>query len=210
MFCFQNKEYCVRLNIVKHKNKNFSSKLALNLFIEFGPIVLFFIVFNLFNFITATIALVVVVFIAFLLSIYVEGRIAVFSLFASGSIIVFGAATVFLSNPTYIIFKDTLFWGLFFLIILGYYLKDVLILKKLFISIFDITDKGWKIVSIRWMIFAFLLALSNQIALWYFTPAQWVNYKMTTLIALTLFSIWQFLLSRRERNVDATPWGMRL
>jgi len=195
---------------MEHKPKNFSSRLALNLFIEFGPIILFFIIFNLFDFITATIALVGIVFIAFLLSIYIEGRVALFSLFASGSIILFGGATVFLSNPTYLIFKDTLFWGIFGFIILGYYLKDVLILKKLFISIFDITDKGWKIVTVRWMVFAFLLAISNQIALWYFTPGQWVNYKMITLVALVLFSIWQFLLSRKERNVNASPWGMKL
>ena len=195
---------------MEHKTRNFSSRLALNLFIEFGPIILFFIIFNLFDFITATIALVGIVFVAFLLSIYIEGRIAMFSLFASGSIIVFGGATVFLSNPTYLIFKDTLFWGLFCLIILGYYLKDVLILKKLFIGIFDITDKGWKIVSLRWMVFAFLLSFSNQLALWYFTPGQWVTYKMVTLIALVLFSIWQFFLARRERNVNASPWGMKL
>ncbi len=195
---------------MEHKTRNFSSRLALNLFIEFGPIILFFIIFNLFNFITATIALVGIVFVAFLLSLYIEKRIALFSLFASGSIIVFGGATVLFSNPTYLIFKDTLFWGLFCLIIFGYYLKDVLILKKFFIGIFDITDKGWKIVSIRWIVFAFLLASSNQIALWYFTPTQWVNYKMVTLIALVLFSIWQFFLSRQERNVDASSWGMKL
>jgi intracellular septation protein len=195
---------------MKFITRNISLRLALNLFIEFGPILLFFIVFNIFDFIAATISMVVVVLIALILSLYTEGRVAIFSLSASGSIIVFGLATVFLSNPTYIIFKDTLFWGIFFLIILGYYIKDILILKKLFISIFDISDRGWKIVTIRWMVFAFLLASSNQIALMYFSPAQWVNYKMITLIALIAFSIWQFILSRKERNADASPWGMRL
>ncbi len=195
---------------MENKAKHFSSKLALNLFIEFGPIILFFVFFNLFDFIIATIALVIVVFIALLLSIYIEGRVAIFSLFASGSIIVFGGATIFLSNPTYLIFKDTLFWGIFGFIILWYYLKDVLILKKLFTSIFDITDKGWKVVTIRWMVFAFLLAFSNQIALLYFTPTEWVIYKMITLIVLVIFSIWQFFLSRKERNVGSSSWGMRL
>lgn len=190
--------------------KNFSSRLALNLFIEFGPIVLFFVIFNLFNFITATIALVGVVFVAFLLSVYVEGRIALFSLFASGSIIVFGGATIFFSNPTFLIFKDTLFWGIFCIIILVFYLKKILILKKLFIGIFDITDVGWNIVSIRWIVFSFLLASSNQVALLYFTPVHWVVYKMATFIALFLFSVWQFFLSRKERNTGASPWGMRL
>jgi intracellular septation protein len=197
-------------NTEQARIKNFSVKLALNLFIEFGPLILFFIVFNVFDFITATIVLVGIVFVAFLLSIYLEGRIAVFSLCASGSIIIFGGATILFSNPTFLIFKDTLFWGIFGLIILVYYLRGVFILKKLFISIFDITDKGWKVVTIRWMVFAFMLAFSNQLALWYFTPAQWVIYKMITLIAFVLFSMWQFNLSRTERNMHASSWGMRL
>ncbi len=188
----------------------FSKRLALNLFIEFGPVLAFFVVFNFFNFIVATLALVLVVVTAFILSVWIEERIAIFSLFASGSILVFGLATVFSKNPDYIIFKDTLFWGLFGLIIWGYYLRGKLILKKLFISIFDITDKGWRVVSMRWIVFALCLAISNQIALMYFTAEQWVYYKMFTLVTLLIFSFWQFMLSRKERNPHANSWGMRV
>ncbi|MFM7088308.1 MAG: NAD-dependent epimerase/dehydratase family protein [Candidatus Paceibacterota bacterium] len=67
-----------------------------------------------------------------------------------------------------------------------------------------------KVVSLRWITFAFALALSNQIALMYFTPKDWVYYKMGTLIALVLFSVWQFVLSHKERNPGANPWGMRI
>lgn len=195
---------------MQNKINNFSSKLAINLFIEFGPIILFFVVFNFFDFIIATLALVVIVIITFLLSIIIEKRVAIFPLFASGSIILFGGATILFDNPTYLIFKDTFFWGIFGFIILGYYMKNILILKKLFINIFDITDKGWRIVSLRWVVFAFMLSVSNQIALLYFTPKQWVMYKMMTLVALVIFSIWQFFLSKAERNPSANPWGMRL
>jgi intracellular septation protein len=142
-----------------------SRRLALNLFIEFGPILAFFVAFNFFNFIKATLVLVCVVAVAFVLSIIIEKRIAMFSLCASGSILVFGLATIFFDDPVYIIFKDTLFWGLFGAVIIFFYAKRVLILKRLFISIFDITDRGWRIVSIRWTVFACLLAVSNQIAL---------------------------------------------
>lgn len=192
------------------KVKNFSPKLALNLFIEFGPILVFVITFNLFDFIPATIALIIAVLVTFLLSVYIEGRIALFSLFASGSSILFGGATVIFSNPTYLILKDTVFWGLFGCILLMFYLNNALLLKKLFIGIFDITDRGWKIVTIRWIAFAFLLAVSNQLVLWYFTTAQWVTYKILTVCAHILFSSWQFLLARKERNTHASSLGMKL
>ncbi|MBP6866510.1 MAG: septation protein IspZ [Candidatus Pacebacteria bacterium] len=187
-----------------------SRRLLLNLFIEFGPILAFFVAFNFFDFIRATIVLVCVVIVAFLLSVFIEKRVAVFSLFASGSILTFGLATVLLENPDYIIFKDTLFWGIFGLIIGGYYVRGNFILKKWFISIFDITDRGWRVVSLRWAIFAFMLAISNQFALVYLTPAGWVYYKMCTLGVLLAFSVWQFVLSRKERNPSANAWGMRI
>lgn len=187
-----------------------SRRLAINLFIEFGPIISFFIAFKFLEFVNATLVLVGVVFIAFLLSVFIEKRVAIFSLFASGSILVFGLATVFLHNPTYIIFKDTLFWGTFGLILLTYYMRGVFILKEWFVSIFDITDHGWKVVSIRWIVFAFMLSGSNQLALVYLTPEGWVYYKMCTFVGLFVFSMWQFMLSRKERNETANAWGMRV
>lgn len=188
----------------------FSVGLALNLFIEFGPIVLFFIVFNFFNFILATLTLVIVVAITFCISFFIEKRIAVFPLFASGTIIVFGLATVVFDDPVYIIFKDTLFWGLSGLLLLGYHLRGILILKKLFIHIFDISDDAWRTITLRWAMFALLIAISNQIALMYFNPTQWVYYKMLTLIAFVPFMAWQFITSRKYKNPTANPWGMRV
>lgn len=190
--------------------QQFSTKLLLNLFIEFGPLLIFFVAFEFFSFLTATLILVCVVTATFAISLYREKRIALFPLFASGSIIVFGAATLFFKNPNYIIFKDTLFYGIFFALITGELLHGRLILKKLFNSIFSITDRGWKIVSIRWAVFMFLLASSNQLALVYLTSDEWVYYKMLTLIALLAFSVWQFFLSRSERLSDANAWGMRV
>lgn len=192
------------------KEKIFSTRLALNLFIEFGPLLLFFVVFEFLSFLAATLVLVVVVAITFGLSIWLEKRIAIFPLFASGSILLFGGATLFLKNPNYIIFKDTLFYGVFCVLISYELIRGRLLLKKLFISIFDITDRGWKIVSLRWAVFMFLLASSNQFALLYLTPEAWVYYKMGTLVALIIFSFWQFILSRKERLPTANPWGMRV
>ena len=77
--------------------KKFSSRLALNIFIEFGPIILFFVVFSFFDFIIASLSMVFIVIITFLISVVIEKRIAIFPLFASGSIIVFwgGDSTFF-------------------------------------------------------------------------------------------------------------------
>ncbi|MEI8223767.1 MAG: DUF1295 domain-containing protein [bacterium] len=190
--------------------RNASPKTVAAILIEFGPLVLFFITFEIFNFMTSVAILVVAMVITLFASIRLYKKLALFPLFASLTVIIFGALTIVLHNPQYIIFKDTLYFGGFGLIILVPLLFGKLILKSLFGTIFAITDRGWKIVSIRWMVIMIAIAATNEWARVYFTPEQWVTYKFIVLIGLMIFSVWQFFLARQERLPDASPWGLRI
>jgi intracellular septation protein A len=190
--------------------KNASPKTVAAILIEFGPLLLFFITFEIFNFMTSVVILVVAMVVTLFASMRLYGKVARFPLFASLVVIIFGLLTIFTKNPAFIIFKDTLYFGGFGLIILIPLLLGKLILKTLFDSIFAITDKGWKIVSIRWIVFMFLIAVSNEWARVYFTADQWVTYKFIVVIVLIFFSIWQFFLSKKERLPHASPWGLRI
>ena len=178
--------------------------------IEFGPLVLFFLTFEVFSFMTSVIILVVAVTIALAASVRLYRKLSVFPLIASGSVIVFGLLTIVLHNPEYIIFKDTLYFGIFGLAILIPAMAGKLVLKSMFSSIFAITDRGWKIVSYRWGIFMVLIAVSNEFARAWLSADDWVTYKFIVLIILLIFSGAQFFLSRRERLPDASPWGLHL
>lgn len=178
--------------------------------IEFGPLVLFFITFEVFSFMTSVVILVVAVTVALAASIRLYRKVSVFPLVASASVIVFGLLTVVLHNPQYIIFKDTLYFGIFGLAVLVPALMGKLVLKSMFASIFAITDRGWRIVSYRWGTFMVLIAVSNEFARAWLTADAWVTYKFVVLAILIVFSVWQFFLSRRERLPDASPWGLRL
>lgn len=190
--------------------RNASPKTVAAILIEFGPLVLFFITFELFNFMTSVAILVGAMVVTLIASVRLYKKIALFPLFASLTVIIFGALTVFLHNPQYIIFKDTLYFGGFGLIILIPLFFGKLVLKSLFISIFAITDRGWKVVSIRWAVAMLLIAGTNEWARVYFTPEQWVTYKFIILVLLMVFSVWQFFLSRKERLPEASPWGLRI
>ena len=178
-----------------------------NLAIEFGPIVLFFVVFQLFSFMTAVIMLVVAVTLSLLASIFIQKRVALFPIVSSGSVIVFGLLTIFLKNPDFIIIKDTLYFGIFGLCILLTLLQKKLVLKHMFQTIFAISDKAWTIVSWRWTAVMLFVAASNEYARIFFTPTQWVHYKFFVLIGIFIFSAFQFLLTKRERLESATAWG---
>lgn len=187
-----------------------SPKTIASILIEFGPLVLFFITFELFNFMTSVLILVVTVTVALVASLRLYGKISLFPIISSGSVIVFGLLTIFLHNPGYIIFKDTLYFGIFGLAVLIPLIFGKLSLKSMFDKIFAITDRGWKIVSLRWGVFMVLIAISNECARALLSAERWVTYKFIVLVILIIFSIWQFFLTRRERLPEGSAWGLRL
>lgn len=179
--------------------------------IEFGPLLLFFVTFELFDFFTSVIILVVAVAIALFSSIRLYRRIALFPIISTGSVILFGVLTVIYHNPFFIIFKDTLYFGIFgLLIIIPYLARRILILKNMFGQIFAITEQGWIIVSMNWAVCMLLIALSNEFARKFLSADEWVTYKMIVLVGLIVFSGVQLIIARKTRLPEASSWGLRI
>jgi len=197
-----------------HKIKNLPavvSKPLVNFIIEFGPIVLFFITFELFSFMVSVGMLIISVIFSFVASVVVQKRIALFPLISSSSVVIFGLLTLYFSNPNFIIIKDTLYFGFFGLGLVTSLLGKRLVLKQLFGEIFAITDKTWNIISWRWGIFMLLLAISNEIARLYLNPDEWVKYKFVVLSLAFVFSVFQFISSSKGRIVnESNHLGFRI
>jgi len=187
------------------------SKPLVNFIIEFGPIVIFFITFEIFSFMVSVGTLIITVIFSFVASIVVQKRLALFPLISSASVIIFGLLTLFLRNPDFIIFKDTLYFGFFGFGIVTSLLGKRLVLKQLFGELFAITDKTWRTISWRWGIFMLLLALSNEFARLYFSPTEWVRYKFIVLVIAFMFSTFQFITSSKGRIInESNRLGFRI
>lgn len=180
-----------------------------NIVSEFAPIVTFVAISELSGFMHALRALIVVALFSLLLSWFVEKRIPKFGMIASGTIMLFGALSVATHNPFYIIIKDTLYSFTFGLALLIGLLNGRSYLKSLFGEFFSISEKGWMILTYRWVIFFFLLAISNEIVRRILVPQTWVIYKLCSLLVTWIFGFYQFTLLRRERLPDASRWGFR-
>lgn len=188
---------------------------AISWSIEFGPIIVFFVSLAVlgsseegFVFSTGlfTAATALTLFVAYTR----ERRIALFPLIAGLSVILFGLATVWLKNPLIFILKDTIYNGAFAIFLLVGALMGKGWLKPLFAPLFDMQERGWYILSVRWCIVFFLLALSNEYFWRHYSNAVWVQYKFWSTVATTVFGLYQIRLSRAFRNEAATPWGMRM
>lgn len=197
----------------KHSDSRGSEfrRVATSWAIEFGPIVVFFLTAEYIGLIQSTGLFVFLTALALIASYTRDRRIALFPLLAGLSVIIFGCLTVFLRDPLYIIIKDTVYNGLFALAIaIGLYGYRRPILKDLFSSLFHMTDKGWFILSRRWMIMFILLAVSNELVRHFLSPVAWVNYKMIATFSTIVFGFYQITLSKRERMPDSNKWGMNI
>ncbi len=182
--------------------------------IEFGPIALFFLALSFLGsedrgFLISTAIFTASTAIALLVSYILEKRIAWFPLIAGASVLLFGIITLFFRNPELFMIKDTFYNGFFAVFLLGGALFKKAMLKPLFITLFDIEERGWFILSVRWGVFFLLLTILNEITWRMYSNDVWVSYKFWSTIVTAIFGFYQLTLSKKYRNDSASPLGMR-
>lgn len=184
--------------------------LVANALAEFSPIIAFIIASEIYGFFNGISILVVVTVLAISFEWYVARRIPKFGLVAAWTILIFSGISLATHNEFFIIIKDTLYPLSFGLALLLGVLFGRYYLKVLFGDFFAMTDRGWKILTQRWIIFFFLLAIGNELVRNHLTPEVWLYYKFASMIVLWFFGFYQFTLARKERLPEANEWGLRI
>ncbi len=166
---------------------------------EFGPLLTFFIAGRLTNFFEAVAILMCSVVIAVSSSWYFDRRIPWLPIISGLFVLIGGYITLSFREPDAVIIADT-FYYLFIVIALGVsFSRGIFLFKKLFGSVFAITDEGWRILCWRWFWFLLLAACSNEIARYFLTPEAWIDYRFYKSIVLTAFALYQLTLTKKYR-----------
>ncbi len=191
-----------------HCDAMLSKKVLLNGICEFGPIIAFMVAYSMWDFERATIAMLASVVFALGVLWYTEHHLPLFALLSTTTVIIFGGISIFVHIPSIFILRDTIFDGIFGLVLLiSVYLGKPL-LKVFFKNVFAITERGWVHLTLRWAFFFILLAVLNEWVRLHFSPDDWVRVKAYLIIATIAFGFYQFTLTRKERLPDATLWGL--
>jgi|JI10StandDraft_1071094.scaffolds.fasta_scaffold414924_2 intracellular septation protein len=182
--------------------------------IEFGPIILFFIALSFLGsedrgFLISTAVFTFFTAIALITSYILEKRIAWFPLIAGASVLFFGCITLLFKNPELFMVKDTFYNGFFAVFLLTGALFDKAMLKPLFIGLFDIEERGWFILSVRWGLFFLLLTVTNEIVWRNYSNDIWVSYKFWSTLLTAVFGFYQLTLSKKFRKEGSSPLGLR-
>ena len=164
------------------------NKSFLKFITDFGPLLVFF--FFYYNsdkslkiaippFIIATLVSLAIVWM-------LEKKIPMVPLISGILITFFGGLTIYFDNPVFIYIKPTIINILFGLALLfGKYFTNEPILKKILGKSIILADEGWNILTKRWTIFFFSLALLNELVWRTQSEEFWVNFKVWGLLPIT-------------------------
>lgn len=167
----------------------------LKLALELGPLAIFFFANSRFGIFTATAVFMVAITIALAASWALTRKLAIMPLITGIVVLIFGGLTIYLQNDLFIKLKPTIVNCLFGAILLGGLYFGKSLLGYVFDSVFKLTDEGWRLLTFRWGVFFFVLAVINEIVWRNFSTDFWVSFKVFGFMPITLaFTLFQMPL----------------
>jgi intracellular septation protein len=169
-------------------------KLAL----DFGPLILFFIVNGRAGIFWATGIFMAAVIVAILVSYALIKRFPVMTVVTALIVVVFGTLTIVLQNDIFVKMKTTIIYLMFAVVLIAGLILRKPFLEIAFDSVFHLTDEGWRKLTVRWIGFFIVMAIINE-AVWRTqTTDFWVAFKTFGFVPITfVFALAQFPLLQK-------------
>lgn len=171
---------------------------VLKMVLELGPLVAFFVANARAGIMTATAVFMVAVTVSLVVSYVLFRKVAIMPLVSGVVVLTFGGLTLFLDNELFIKLKPTIVNVLFGGILLGGLAAGRSLLKLVFDAVFELTEEGWRKLTLRWGLFFFALAVLNEIVWRTQTTDFWVAFKVWGMMPITFaFTLAQMPLIQR-------------
>jgi intracellular septation protein len=163
-----------------------TARLPVKLAIDFGPLLVFFLANALGGIYWATGLFMLAFFVALAVGYGIERRLEPVTLFTGLVVLVFGGLTLWLHNDTFVKMKPTILYGAMSLVLFGGLRAGRPLTRVMFERAFQLTDEGWRKLTIRWAFFFAGLAILNEIVRHVASTDQWVTFKVFGIIPLVM------------------------
>jgi intracellular septation protein len=179
--------------------KDSEQSVATKLLIELGPLLIFFGVNAAYGIFAGTGAFMVATVVSLALAWWLYHKVPVMPLVSAVIVLAFGGLTLYLQDETFIKLKPTIVYAMFAVLLLGGLIAQKPVLALLFGPVFNLTDEGWRKLTLRWAVFFVAMAILNEFVWRNFSTDTWVSFKAFGFLPLTfLFAMAQVPLMQRH------------
>ncbi|MEZ5849766.1 MAG: septation protein A [Hyphomicrobiaceae bacterium] len=162
------------------------SKQAIKLAIDLGPLLVFFAVYMKLGIFWATGVLMVATVLSMVASRIFLGRISPTLVITTVLVVGFGALTLWFNDPKFIKLKPTIIYLMFAAALIGGHVMKKPVLPLLLGEALQLTQDGWRVLSLRWAVFFVALAALNEVVWRNFSEATWASFKVFGFLPLTI------------------------
>ncbi len=153
---------------------------------ELGPLIVFYGVNAKFQLFAATAAFMGVTVLAEIVSLVVKGYMAITALITCVSVLVFGTLTLVLHDETFIKLDATVVSALLSTVLGGGLLFGRSFIVVLLDHIFNLTPKGWRILTLLWAAFFAGMTILNEVIWRTQSTDAWVTFRVFGVTILSL------------------------
>jgi intracellular septation protein len=181
-------------------------KKLIKFLIEVGPLLTFFIINGRFGVLPATGAFMATTIAAMIVSYIMERKIPIM-LWVSGVVVmIFGGATLYFHDETFIKLKPTIVYALFSAAMFWGLFRGKSYLKTVMEAAFPpLSDEGWRVMTWRWAWFFVVMAVMNEFVWRNFSTDFWAGFKLFGAMPLSfIFAAFQMPLINRH-IIDEEP-----
>jgi intracellular septation protein len=176
----------------------------MKLFLDFFPIILFFVAFKFAGIYVATGVAIAATILQIAWLRHSTGKVEPMQWVTLAVIVLFGGATIVLQNETFIKWKPTvLYWLMGGTLMAGQLVFRKNLLKSLMGSQLELPEPAWRVTNWSWIVFFALMGVVNLWVAFNFDTNTWVNFKLFGGLGLmALFVIGQALYLGRYLKAD--------
>ena len=177
-------------------------KAYIKLFFEVVPLIVFFLINSYYGIFKATLFFMIAAVISIPIAWYIDKKTPWMPIITGIMILFFGGLTLVFQDDNFIKMKPTIINILFASILIVGLKFNRLFLKMAMSKAFDLEDKIWRTLTLRWSSFFLLLALLNEIVWRTQSTDFWVSFKVFGIFPLTvIFALLQLPLITKDKKL---------
>ena len=163
----------------------------LGLLLDFGPLLVFFLIYKFAGVIAGTAAFMLAISLAVLISKMKLGKVSPMLWLSAVLVVGFGSLTIYFHDQRFIQIKPTVIYAFFALMLFGGLLKGKPLLKYLLQAAYDgLSEEGWLKLSRNWALFLTFMALLNERMRAFLSFDDWLTLKVWAVTGLSfLFAL---------------------